>query len=126
MPFYQTNFFTFTTMFHNIDHLRITKVRTTDGTTPVIGSDEKPVKKIIFAPATKDAIKQFNDQNTRLPNQLKMKIEHVKGYTPQPIVQGPDPVIADMQRKIEELEAANKMLSDGQKSPKQKTENEKA
>jgi hypothetical protein len=91
-------------MFYAEDHLRITKIRTTDGTTPVIGPDEKPVKKIIFAPDTPTARKLFEDQNTRLPNGLKMKIERVPAYKPAPVAFTP---VVD-----EEKEALKKQLVD--------------
>lgn len=97
-------------MFLNEDHLRITKIRTVDGIMPVFGEDGKPAKKVIFAPNTKDARKLFDDQNTRLPNQLKMTIEKFDGYRPEP---AGDPQVLEMQKRIAELEAQNKQLLNG-------------
>lgn len=100
-------------MFFNEDHLRITKVRTNDGTTPVIGEDEKPVKKIVLAPDNPQTRKLFQDQNTRLPTNLKMKIEPIKGYKPQPISNN-ESANSILEQKIKELEAQNKILLEQQ------------
>jgi len=74
-------------MFYDQDHLRITKVRTVNGTMPVFDEQGKVQTKVIFAPDNSHTRKLFDDQNSRLPNQLKMKIERIKGYTPQPAEQ---------------------------------------
>jgi|SRR6476620_2983013 len=97
-------------MFFNEDHLKITKVRTTDGTSPLIGEDERPVKKVIFAPLNPQSKKLFEDQNTRLPTNLKMKIEVVKGYRPEAIPAAPAVDISALEARIKELEGANKEL----------------
>lgn len=101
-------------MFFNEDHLRITKVRTLDGLSPQIGEDEKPVKKIIQAPLNKDTKKLFEDQNTRLPNSLKMKIEVVKAYKPEPAPVAAPVDVSALEKKIAELEAQNQALIEGQ------------
>lgn len=92
------------------DHLKITKVRTTDGTSPLIGADERPVKKVIFAPLNPQSKKLFEDQNTRLPTNLKMKIEVVKGYRPEAIPAAPAVDVSALEARIKELEEANKEL----------------
>ena len=97
-------------MFFNEDHLKITKVRTTDGTSPLIGEDERPVKKVIFAPLNPQSKKLFEDQNTRLPTNLKMKIEVVKGYRPEAIPAAPSADVSALEARIKELEQANKEL----------------
>lgn len=97
-------------MFYNEDHLRITKVKTIDGISPLMGEDEKPQKKIIFAPLNPQTKKLFEEENTRKPNQLKMKIEVVKAYRPEPIPVTPDPEISNLEKRIKELEDQNKEL----------------
>lgn len=73
-------------MFYAEDHLRITKVRTHNGMSPVINQTTGKVEhKIIFAPLNPSTKKLFEDQNTRLPTDLKMKIEVVKAYKPEPV-----------------------------------------
>jgi hypothetical protein len=64
--------------------------------------DGTQAKKIIFAPNTPVARKLFEDQNTRLPTGLKMKIEVVPGYKPLPVEQGPN--VSELQARIAELE----------------------
>lgn len=100
-------------MFFNEDHLRITKVRTADGISPVMGEDEKPLKKIIHAPLNKETVKLFNEQNNRLPNQLKMKIETIKAYKPEPIT-APAVDVSALELKIAELEKQNALLQEQQ------------
>lgn len=94
-------------MFYDQDHLRITKIRTTDGTTPLLGPDEKPVKKIVFAPLTKDSKRLLEDQNSRLPNGLKMKIEVIPAYKPEPVPFKPaiDEEKEAMRKELEMLRA---------------------
>lgn len=95
-------------MFFNEDHLRITKIRTADGLSPVMGADERPLKKIIFAPSNPITRKSFEDLNSRLPTALKMKIEVVKGYNPQ-VVHNPEPATdaekEAMKSELSELKA---------------------
>lgn len=102
-------------MFSNEDHLRVTKVKTTDGVNPVYDSNNNVVKKIVELPLS--AKKRIDEQNDLLPNQLKMKVEVIKAYNPPPVVTLPDPIaavpdpqIAEMQNKINELEAQNSEL----------------
>lgn len=72
-------------MFFAEDHLRITKIKTVNGLTPEFDEQGRPVKKIVFAPKNRDTLRLFADQNTRLPNHLKMTIEPVKAYNPHAI-----------------------------------------
>lgn len=97
-------------MFFNEDHLRITKIRTTDGISPLMGEDERPQKKIIFAPLNPQTKKLFEEENSRKPNQLKMKIEVVKAYHPEPIPQAPAVDVSALEAKIKALEAENNSL----------------
>lgn len=96
--------------FQEEDHLRITKVRTNDGISPVIGEDEKPLKKIIFAPLNPQTKKLFEEENSRKPNQLKMKIDVVKAYRPEPITQPPAVDVSALEERIKALEAENNSL----------------
>lgn len=116
-------FNSFAIMFFNEDHLRITKIRTSDGLSPIIGSDERPEKKIIFAPLNPQTKKLFEEANTRLPNQLKMKIEVVKAYKPEPIVAAPPVDISAYEKRIAELEQKNKELESAQLQSAVITEN---
>lgn len=97
--------------FANEDHLRITKVRTADGLSPIIGEDEKPMKKIITVPLNPQNKKLFEEQNSRLPTSLKMKIETVKGYKPEPVQQVAQPDNSELLKKLEELQAQNAKLT---------------
>jgi hypothetical protein len=110
-------------MFYSEDHLRITKIRTTDGTTPVIGPDEKPVKKIIFAPNTPTARKLFEDQNTRLPNGLKMKIELIPAYKPEPapFTPGVDEEKEALKKELAALKQTHDNLMNSQSANKELT-----
>lgn len=71
---------------------------------------DRVAKKIIYAPLSKSTKKAFEDQNSRLPNQLKMKIEEIKAYKPEPIPQAPGPDVNDLQRQIDELKKQNAEL----------------
>lgn len=72
-------------MFFNEDHLRVTKVRTADGTTPLMDpSNEKTLKKIVLMPDNALTRKLLDEQNNILPNPLKMKIERIPAYKPVP------------------------------------------
>lgn len=97
-------------MFFNEDHLRITKIRTNDGISPVMGEDERPLKKIIHAPLNPQTKKLFEEENTRKPNQLKMKIEVVKAYRPESIPQAPAVDVSAFEARIKQLEEENKSL----------------
>lgn len=68
-------------MFFNEDHLRITKPISINGLSPKI-VDGKVVNRVIHLPL--GAERGLKEQNSRLPDGLKMKIEIIKGYTPQP------------------------------------------
>lgn len=97
-------------MFFNEDHLRITKIRTNDGISPTMGEDERPLKKIIHAPLNPQTKKLFEEENSRKPNQLKMKIEVVKAYKPEPIPQAPAVDVSALEERIKALEAENNSL----------------
>lgn len=95
-------------MFFNEDHLQITKVRTNDGISPVIGEDGKVAKKIVFAPLNPLSKKLLEEQNTRLPTSLKMKIDVIKAYKPEPVVDTSE--VDALKLQILELQAQNKQL----------------
>lgn len=97
-------------MFFNEDHLRITKIRTNDGISPMMGEDERPLKKIIHAPLNPQTQKLFREENDRKPNQLKMKIEVVKAYKPEPIPQAPAIDVSALEERIKALEEENNSL----------------
>lgn len=105
-------------MFFNEDHLRITKVRTADGLTPVFGENGKPETKIVYAPDTKETIKLLQEANSRLPNHLKMKIDKVPGYTPQHVSAQPVPDVSALEKEIAELKAMNQTLLKNQEVSK--------
>lgn len=88
-------------MFFNEDHLRITKIKTSDGVNPFYDDQMRPVKKVIFLPLSSK--KLVEEQNNYLPNQLKMKIEVIRAYNPQPV---PNEVEL-LKAKIAELEIEN-------------------
>jgi hypothetical protein len=106
-------------MFFNEDHLRITKVKTIDGTSPLIGEDERPVKKVVFAPLNPLSKKLLEDQNTRLPTNLKMKIEVVKAYKPESIPAAPTEDLAALKLRLQQLEQENKSLKENHNEPAQ-------
>lgn len=97
-------------MFFEEDHLRITKIRTNDGISPTMGEDERPLKKIIHAPLNPQTKKLFEEENSRKPNQLKMKIEVVKAYKAEPIPQAPAVDVSALHAEIEELKRQNNEL----------------
>lgn len=101
-------------MFYGEDHLRITKVRTANGISPVINEVTGLVeKKIVFAPLNPHTKRLFDEQNTRLPTNLKMKIEVVKAYKPEPVQQVVDTSQVDaLTLKNLELEAKIKQLEE--------------
>lgn len=100
-------------MFFNEDYIQITKVRTNDGVSPVIGEDGRVATKIIFAPVNPLAKKLLEEQNSRLPNQLKMKIEVKKAYKPEPVQPVVDTSAIDaLNLKILALEQENKKLKE--------------
>jgi len=105
-------------MFYNEDHLRITKVRTADGVTPMMDENERVAKKIIHAPLNAATKKLFEEQNTRLPNPLKMKIEVIKAYNPHPVNNSNATNVSELEKRIAELEKQNADL----KSQQTKTE----
>lgn len=104
-------------MFFNEDHLRVTKVRTQDGMTPVFGENGKPETKIVTAPDTKETRRLFDEANSRLPNHLKMKIERVKGYKPE--LARPAVDVSALEKEIAELKDINKNLVDSQAANKE-------
>lgn len=64
------------------DHLRITKPISINGLSPKI-VDGKVVSRTIHLPL--NAEKGLKEQNTRLPDGLKMSIEKIPGYKPKPM-----------------------------------------
>lgn len=104
-------------MFFNEDHLRVTKTKTMDGVNPAYDSQNRPIKKVVHLPLTSK--KFVEENNTRLPNQLKMDIQvitHVPAYAP------PEPDLKAiqmeaMQKRIDELELQNKTLSEVKDKP---------
>lgn len=107
--------YSFAIMFFNEDHLRITKIKTVNGITPQTGEDERPVKKVIFAPLNKDTRKLFDDQNKRLPNNIKMKIEVVKAYHPEPVIsktETDNSIIEQKNKELEEQKEQNRLLQE--------------
>lgn len=90
-------------MFFNEDHLRITKPISVNGLSPKI-VDGKVVNRIIHLPL--NAEKGLREQNSRLPDGLKMKIEKIPGYTPAQVeVVNNDREIAELKAEIERLKA---------------------
>lgn len=68
------------------DHLRVTKVRTADGMTPLMDPNtEKTLKKIVLMPDNSLTRKLLDEHNRILPNPLKMKIERIPAYKPVPV-----------------------------------------
>lgn len=69
------------------NYLRVLTPRTTDGVTPEMGEDGRLVYKESFLPHS--ALKDLNEQNLKLPEILKKRIEVVKNDehgTPVPVV----------------------------------------
>lgn len=107
-------------MFFNEDHLQITAIRTNNGTTPVFDEQGRPVKKIVFAPKNRDTIRLFEDQNRRLPTHLKMKIDVVRAYKPEPVQTVVDTTeIDDLRLKNLELEKRINDLIESQTKAKE-------
>lgn len=99
-------------MFFNEDQFKVIKVRTVDGTTPVFTEKGVPVTKTVWLPANRDTKKLLEEENSRKPNHLKMKIEFVKAYTPAPVPNEPRADMSALEKRILELEAENKKLQD--------------
>lgn len=99
-------------MFFHEDHLRIIKVRTSDGISPAMGEDERPLKKIIFAPDNPQTRKLFAEENNRKPNQLKMKIEPVKAYKPEPVVSKNEQDNSILEQQNKDLAEQNRILQE--------------
>lgn len=83
-------------MFFTEDHLRITKPISLNGLAPKI-VDGKVINRIIHLPL--GAERGLKEQNSRLPDGLKMKIEKIPGYTPKPAE------IVNNNKEVEELKA---------------------
>jgi hypothetical protein len=90
-------------MFFNEDHLRITKPISINGMTPKI-VDGKVVNRIIHLPLGAES--GLREENNRLPDGLKMKIEKMPGYTPPPQPSESD----SLKIQLAELMAANAKL----------------
>lgn len=90
-------------MFFTEDHLRITKPISVNGLSPKI-VDGKVINRVIHLPVT--AERGLKEQNSRLPDGLKMKIEKISGYTPAPAeVINNDKEIAALKAELEQLKA---------------------
>lgn len=90
-------------MFFNEDHLRITKPISINGLSPKI-VDGKVINRVIHLPVT--AERGLKEQNSRLPDGLKMKIEKIPGWTPTPAeVVNNDKEIEQLKAEIERLKA---------------------
>lgn len=75
-------------------HLRVTKPITNNGVSPVIDQESgKVVTKVIHLPIY--AEKGLIEQNNRLPDGLKMKIEKIPGYKPEIKIVPPAPIGID-------------------------------
>lgn len=99
-------------MFFNEDQYKVTKVRTVDGITPLI-IDSVVQTKVVFFPKNDLVRKLLEEENTRKPNGLKMKIEIAKGYNPQDIhvIQRNEAEL--LKEKIALLEKENEELKAG-------------
>lgn len=107
-------------MFFTEDHLRITKPISLNGLSPKI-VDGKVVSRVIHLPL--GAERGLNEQNNRLPDGLKMKIEKIPGYNPKPAE------VANNNKEVEELKAEIERLKSEQVKkpmgrPKKLVENE--
>jgi hypothetical protein len=89
-------------MFFNEDHLRVRKVRTTDGQNPVYENGQIQYKWVLMPLSAK---KHLEDQNNYKPTILKYQIEVIKAYRGTPEPPAEDPRIAELQSKIAALEA---------------------
>lgn len=98
-------------MFFTEDHLRITKPISINGLSPKI-VDGKVVNRVIHLPLT--AEKGLKEQNSRLPDGLKMDIKKIPGYTPAPAE------IVNNDKEIEALKAELEQLK-AEKAAKKKT-----
>lgn len=110
-------------MFFTEDHLRITKPISINGLSPKI-VDGKVINRIIHLPLT--AEKGLKEQNSRLPDGLKMDIKRIPGYTPLPAeVVNNDKEIADLKAELEKLKSEKAAKKPTGRPKKQKiTENE--
>lgn len=98
--------------FSDEDHLRVTKVRTVDGNTPYFDEQGRPITKTVFMPLNRDTKKLLEEENTRKPNHLKLKIEVMKAYKPTPVPVAPAVDVDALQKKLNDLEAENKLLKE--------------
>lgn len=97
-------------MFFNEDHLKITKVRTLNGNSPLI-KDGRVQTKVIYAPNNPMVRKLLEEQNTRLLDGMKMKIEVVKAYSQNtPRLEVDVTETNDLKKQLEELRKQNAEL----------------
>lgn len=96
-------------MFFTEDHLRITKPISINGISPKI-HEGKVVNRIIHLPLT--AEKGLREQNTRLPDGMKMKIEKIPGYTPAPQPTEADSLRMQLAELLEEKNRLERELAD--------------
>lgn len=95
----------------NEDHLRITKPISINGLAPKI-VEGKVITRVIHLPL--QAEKGLNEQNKRLPDGLKMKIEKIPGYKPQPVVNNE---VEQLKAQIAKLEAEKQKTLKNEKVP---------
>lgn len=109
-------------MFFTEDHLRITKPISINGLSPKI-VDGKVINRIIHLPLTAEA--GLREQNSRLPDGLKMKIERINGYKPTQLeVVNNNKEIDELKAELEKLKA-EKATKKPMGRPKKIKENEK-
>lgn len=81
------------------NHLRVSKPVTTDGVNLALDSEGKRKMKTVHLP--KSAKPYIELRNKKLPDNLKIKIEEIPGYTPAPV----NNEVEILKAKIAELEA---------------------
>lgn len=88
-------------------HIRVYRPVTSDGINPVIGTDGRPVQKIVHLPLT---AKQFIEKkNLKLPQHLKVRIEEIPGMVHQPFV---DIEKEDLKAQVKELSGLAKEVEE--------------
>lgn len=101
-------------MFFNEDHLVVKKPITTDGVNLLI-RDGRVKEKIIRLP--KSAKPFLEKRNKVLPDNLKMKIQEVKGYVPAPAAPTVD--VAALQAELATLRAEKAQAAETAKPVKE-------
>lgn len=98
-------------MYTQGEYLRVLVPRTTDGTNPLIDSDNRVAYKEVHLPLT--SRKHIQDINKSLPQHLRKKIEVVQGNI-QPRADQREQQLAEAQNTIDELK---KQLAQLQANP---------